>query len=137
MQKLSPWEVGIPTYHFEACKTVGVSSSMALFRIFFPSMLYVKKSFGLFVILTWRMCIAVTSLLKDKLPPFKRVLLFCSFTLVIESDFIVSLCFFHIYVCIISSSHKYESVVSRRSALYLSLCACPRQGEGIRSWVSK
>ena len=36
------------------------------------------------------------------------------------------LCFFHIFVCIISSSHKSRSVVLERSALYLSLHACPQ-----------
>jgi hypothetical protein len=53
MKKLRPREVGIPTYHFEAHKTVGISSSRVMFRVFFSSMLYVKKAFGLFVILTW------------------------------------------------------------------------------------
>lgn len=117
MQKLRPWEVGIPTYYFGARKTVDVSSSRVLFRVFFPSMIYVKKAFGLFVILTWRMRVAITSLLRDKLPPFKRVLLFCNlysfcnFTSIIESKLIVYLCFFHISVCIILSSHKSGSLV--------------------------
>jgi hypothetical protein len=71
MQKLLPQEVGIPTYHFGAHKTVGVSSSRVLFRVFFPSIIYAKKAFGIFVILTGRMRIAVTPLLRDKLPPFK------------------------------------------------------------------
>ena len=116
MQKLRPWEFDIPTYHFGAHKIVGVSSSRVLFRVFFPSMLYVKKAFRLFVILTWKMCVVVTSLLREKLQPFKRVLLFynlysfSNFTSVIESNLIVSLCFFHIYVYIISSSHKYGSI---------------------------
>ena len=63
------------------------------------------------------MHLAITSLLKDKLPPFKWVLLFYNFynfynfTSVIEIKFIVSLCFLHIYVCVISSSHKSESEV--------------------------
>jgi hypothetical protein len=58
-------------------------------------MLYVKNDFVLFVILTWRMRVAITSLLRDKLPPFKRVLLFfnfysfCNFISVIESKFMV------------------------------------------------
>jgi hypothetical protein len=112
-----PWEVGIPTYHFGTHQNVGISSSRVLFRVFFPSMLYVKKAFGLFVILTWRMCVAITSLPRDKLPPFKRVLLFCNlysfcnFTSVIESKFIVYMCFFHISMCIISSSHKSGSSI--------------------------
>ena len=53
MQKLRPREVGIPTYHFGARKTVGISSSRVLFIIFIPSLLYVKMAFGLFVRLTW------------------------------------------------------------------------------------
>ena len=115
MQKLRPWAVDIPTYHFEARKIVGVSSSRVLFRVLFPSMIYVKKAFDLFVKLTWRMHVVVTSLLRDKLPPFKRVMLFynlysfCNLTSVIESKIIVYLCFFHISMCIISSSQKYES----------------------------
>ena len=143
MQTLRPREVGIPTYHFETCNIVGDSSSRVLFRVLFPYLLYVKNSFGLFVILTWWMRVVVTSPLRDKLPPIKGVLLFynlysfCNFTLVIESKLIVSLCCFHIFVCIISFSHKSESVVSERSALHLSLYACPRWGQGIRSWVSK
>ena len=36
MQNLRPWEVGIPTYHFRAYKTVGVSSSRVLFRVYSP-----------------------------------------------------------------------------------------------------
>ena len=79
MQKLCPWEVGISTYHFGAHKTIGVSSSRVLFRVFLPSILYVKKAFVLFVILTWKMPVAVTSLLREKLPPFKWVLLFYNF----------------------------------------------------------
>ena len=35
MQKLCSLEVGIPTYHFRACKTVGVSSSRVFFRVSF------------------------------------------------------------------------------------------------------
>ena len=143
MQNLRPWEVGIPTYHFRAHKIVGVSYSRVLFRVFFPSMLYVRKVFVLFVILTWKIRVAITSLLRDKLPAFKRVLLFynlysfCNFNYVIESKFIVSLYFFHISMCIISSSQKSGSVVLERSSLYLSLRACPRQGQGMRIWVSK
>ena len=73
-------------------------------------MLYIKKAFGLILILTWWMHVAITSLLRDKLPPFKWVMLlcnlysFCNFTSVIESKIIVSLCFIHIFMCIISSS---------------------------------
>ena len=132
MQKLRPREVGIPNYHFGARKTIGVSSSRVLFRVFFPSMLYVKNSFGLFVILTWQMHVGVTSILIDKLPPFKRVLLFCNlysfynFTSLIEIKLMVSLYFFHISMCIISSSHKFGLVVSKWSSLYLSLRASPR-----------
>ena len=115
MQKLRSREVGIPTYHFEAHKTVGISSFRVLFRVFFPSMLYVKKAFGIFVIIIRQMRVAITSLLRDKLPPFKQVMLFCNrysfcnFTPVTESKLIVSLCFFHISMCIILSSHKSES----------------------------
>ena len=36
MQKLCPREVDIPTYHFEARITVGVSSSRVLFGVSFP-----------------------------------------------------------------------------------------------------
>ena len=64
MQKLRPQEVGIPTYHLGARKIVGVSYSRVLYRVFFPSMLYVKKVVVLFVILTWRMGVAITSLLR-------------------------------------------------------------------------
>ena len=46
MQKLWPGEVGIPTYHFGAHKNVGVSSSRILFKVFFPSMIYVKIPFA-------------------------------------------------------------------------------------------
>ena len=73
MQKSRPLEVDVPTYHFGACKNIGVSSSRVVFKVFFLSMLYVKKAFGLFVILTWRMRVVVTSLLRDKLPPFKQI----------------------------------------------------------------
>ena len=82
---------------------------------FFSFMLYVKKTFGLFVRLTWKMRVAVTFLLRDKLPPFKWTMLFynlysiCNFTLVIESKLIVYLRFFHISMCIILSSHKSRS----------------------------
>lgn len=99
-----------------------------LLQGFIPSILYVKKDFFLFVILTWKMHIAVTSLLRDKQPPLKWVLLFfnfysfCNFTLVIERKLIVSLCFFHISVCIISSSHKSGSTMYKVSNVNTYIC---------------
>ena len=108
--KVTPPEVGIPTYHLGARKTVGVSSSRVLFRVFFPSMLYVKKSFGLFVILTWRMRVAITSLLRDKLPPFKRVLLLCNFYSFCNCYFsninqVLYLCVSSTFLCVLFHPH--------------------------------
>ena len=68
----------------------------------FPLIIYVKSVFQPLCNTLLQMRSADTSLLRDKLPPFKRVLLFfifysfCNFTSVIESEFIASLCFFHI-----------------------------------------
>ena len=71
MQKLRPREVGIPTYHFRARNTINVPSSRVLFKVSFPLYFMLKKAFGLFVILTWQMRVAITSLLRDKISPFK------------------------------------------------------------------
>ena len=51
MQKFHHQEVDIPTYHFGAHKTIGISSSRVLSRVF-PFVICVKKTFGLFVLLT-------------------------------------------------------------------------------------
>ena len=81
----------------------------------FPLCFMLKNSFGIFVILTWRMHIAITSLLRDKLPPFKRVLLFCKFYSFCNVYFsnrkqVLYLYVSSIFLCVICSSHKSESL---------------------------
>jgi hypothetical protein len=67
MQKLCPWEVDVSTTPIGAHKPFGFSSS----RVRVLDFTYVKKAFqSLIVIIFSRMRVAVTSLLRDKLPPF-------------------------------------------------------------------
>ena len=67
-------------------------------------MLDVKNAFGPLCNTDLRLSVADTSLLKDKMPAFKRVFVFmqfysfCYFHSVIESEFIAFLCSYHIFV---------------------------------------
>ena len=77
MQKLCPREDDIPTYYFRVHKIVGFSSSRVMFRVSLYELCY-KGLWTLCNAHLW-MSIADTSLLRDKLPPFKQV--FCIYAI--------------------------------------------------------
>ena len=73
------------------------------------------------------MGIAITSLPRDKLPPFKQALLFYNFTSVMEIEFIASLCFFHIYVLHFFLTLIHISGIKIVGSLLASLCISPKE----------